>query len=301
MNKATARQPVAGLSAPKGRLPMDPPSAPSSILPSGACDSHLHIFGEAECFPLATNIYERPAEGTLDDWLGRLERQMQVLGLERAVLVGSVAYREDNRLLVEALRRGGGAFRGIALVGPDVSKTELRKLKAEGVCGVRVNMRHPGALDHEGLKRIAPLLGELGLHVQILLDCQDQFDALQDDFRAFGIKVVVDHMASFSPQAPAPYSNGFLRAMEEGWLYVKLSAPYRREDMPYIESQNALMALLSARDDRIVWGTDWPYVIYNGPQPDAGRLVDWVLSVCSERQIQRIFAQTPAELYFSRH
>ena len=69
--------------------PVRPPNPntrlPKLKAPPGACDTHLHIYGPFDRYPLSPARHYTPAgHSTLEDYL----RVHRTLGLERAVIVG---------------------------------------------------------------------------------------------------------------------------------------------------------------------------------------------------------------------
>jgi 2-pyrone-4,6-dicarboxylate lactonase len=112
------------------------PRRPRLALPRGACDCHAHILGPASVHPYAARRVYTPPDCLLPDY----ECMLAALGLERAVLVQPSVYGDDNTVLVEALERGDGRYRGVAVVQADVADLELARLNARGVRGVRVNV-----------------------------------------------------------------------------------------------------------------------------------------------------------------
>ncbi|MEM8852534.1 MAG: amidohydrolase family protein [Pseudomonadota bacterium] len=284
-----------------GRAPLDPPSPPKTAVPEGACDCHLHMFAGADEFARDPTRLEDPAEGSLDDWIGRLRRQMAVLGLSRAVLVQSIVYREDNGMLCEALSRlGPDTFRGVGLVGPDVSAAELASLHAAGVRGIRCNARHPGALLLSDLEALAPRLADTGFHVQILFGDGQDIAAEADRLARLPVPVVIDHHASPGEgaiDAGAP-PDALKRLLDGGNTYVKLSAAYRMTPPPHTALAAYAANLFACAPQRIVWGSDWPYVLYNGPVADAGVLLDAVCDALPDEAARRsVFVDTPKALY----
>jgi predicted TIM-barrel fold metal-dependent hydrolase len=56
----------------------------------------------------------------------------------------SNVYGSDNRATIDALAETGGAFRGVALVRPELDDATLEQLSAAGMRGVRINLEFPG-------------------------------------------------------------------------------------------------------------------------------------------------------------
>ena len=52
----------------------------------------------------------------------------------------------DNRCLLDALSQFGVTARGIAVIHPDVSNTDLKRFQKAGICGLRITLA-PRSLD----------------------------------------------------------------------------------------------------------------------------------------------------------
>src|ERR1700760_1570991 len=91
-------------------------------LPPGACDCHCHVFGPAAVYPWAADRRFTPPEFPRE----ALFAVHRANGLERAVIVQTAAHGTDNRVSLDAIDEAGPAYRGTALVEPDISDAELR-------------------------------------------------------------------------------------------------------------------------------------------------------------------------------
>ena len=111
------------------------PSAPKLALPKGACDAHVHVFGPAHVFPLRSGRALH-ARGRAQGNLFALHRK---LGIERCVLVQSLAHGFDNRVMADAIAAKNGDYCGIALAPATADHATLRALDAQGFRGVRFN------------------------------------------------------------------------------------------------------------------------------------------------------------------
>lgn len=79
--------------------PVRPPEPntrrPKLTPPPGACDTHLHVYGPPEHYPLAPDRnYDPDPHSTLDDYL----KVHRALGLERAVIVTGSANGTRNQV-----------------------------------------------------------------------------------------------------------------------------------------------------------------------------------------------------------
>jgi 2-pyrone-4,6-dicarboxylate lactonase len=97
---------------PPEHLPPLMPTAPSRTPPPGGVDSHAHVFGPLDRFPVGEGasyeVFDLPAERYLE--------QLDAVGLAGGVLVTPSAYGTDNRALTHALATQPERLRGIAVV-----------------------------------------------------------------------------------------------------------------------------------------------------------------------------------------
>jgi len=147
--------------APPCAAPDFAPRQPQLKVPAGSCDCHAHILGPAARFPYSDERVYTPPDCLLADYRAMLT----ALGLARAVLVQPSVYGSDNRVLLNALDAMQGAWRGVAVVEPDVSASALQEMHAAGVRGVRVNV-----VDVQSNKGVLPLNQLRGLAERIAPD-----------------------------------------------------------------------------------------------------------------------------------
>ena len=284
---------------PHAALPPDPPSAPRTAPPPGACDAHVHML--ARDYPLWDERAEDPAPGGFDDWMARLERHLDRLGMDRVVIVHSILHGDDNAVTTDAVRRLADRARGIGLVRDGAAEAELDALAAAGLVGVRVNTVHGGILSWDGVKRLAPALAARGMHVQVLTRADRDLPGLAADIRAMGVPVVIDHLGwpDLDAGTAEPGFETLRRLVADGVAHVKLSAPYRRCDAPYDAAAAHVAALASANPERCLWGSDWPHIMLaDATPPDAGVLLDaFHDAVTSEADRRAILVDGPARLY----
>src|SRR5882672_3162947 len=172
------------------------PAKPNYPPPAGACDAHCHIFGPAGKFPYAPERRYTPPDSPKE----RLRALHDRLGLPRAVLVQASCHGTDNRAMLDALAwsrkfEPAGAWRGVAMVGDNVTGQELEALHGGGVRGVRFNfVRHlGGAPDQHVLERTLAMIAPLGWHLVLHFDAED-IESHSDLFRGLRVAFVIDHM-----------------------------------------------------------------------------------------------------------
>jgi predicted TIM-barrel fold metal-dependent hydrolase len=279
-----------------------PVSAPACPLPVGAWDTHAHVFGPYDRFPLAVDRAYDPPLAPYEDYVEMLDR----VDFARGVLVHAAANGFDNSATLDAVARSRGRVLGIAVVSPEVSDGELEHLAANGIRGLRFTEMGatPGAprafslLFHD-LKRMAPRLRALGMHAQMWAKCDfivEQAKLLQK----LGLPLVIDHMGSFDVMRGVRDSifQGFLEILGDGQVWVKLTPIRNSRQLPNCTDVRPFHeALLDRAPDRLLWGSDWPYIRLN-PSPDVGKLVDLFDDWTRDSVLRhKIFVTNPQSLF----
>lgn len=269
---------------------------PAIEVPAGACDTHAHLFGPPQRYPYReTRLYTPPPVTAVD-----YRRMLGVLGIERAVIVHTAIHR-DYQVTLDALRESRGRFRAIALPDPGMSARELETLHDAGFRGVRFNPYFNAQQELRPLEEIAARIKPFGWHLQFHLDARD-LPKLAPRLEKLPVEVVIDHLGHM-PLAAGLDHPGFrllLRWLREKRCWVKLSAPMRFEDPrpPYPNVTPFAQALAEAGPDRVVWGSDWPHVLFDGFIPNDGELLDLLAIWAPDpAQRRRILVDNPAALY----
>jgi predicted TIM-barrel fold metal-dependent hydrolase len=224
-----------------------------------------------------------------------------IVGFARGVVVQSGVHGANNRVIVDAMAQSNGRLRGIALLREDVSDAELDALDQAGVRGFRANLVAKVGVQFEAAKKLAARVARLGWHAQFLLDIEN-FPDIDRIAAEFPSEMVIDHMGRPDPARGlnAPGFQSLLRALQGGRVWSKLSAPYRtsRAPIPYDDLTPFAQALVAAAPQRLVFGTDWPHVMMEGPMPNTGTLVEqlgvWVPDAGTRANI---LVDNPARLY----
>lgn len=281
------------------------PSKPLRHLPPNACDSHAHVFGPFDRFPLAPERSYTPPFAPVDAYW----RMLRHMGFARAVVVQASAYGTDNRCTEDAVVSSSPNMRGIGVVAPDVSEDDLARLAAHGFRGMRfteiVSKRYAGrikgAVGFAELLELGSRLKQHGMHAQIFA-VLDDFIAAAPALLELGIPLVLDHMARLGPgerKVNDPAFQTLLGLLREGRVWVKLTAFRNSERLPNYEDVRPFhTALLQANPDRLIWGSDWPLLNMGDKAPDIGHLIDLLFDwTQDDALIKRIFVENPAKLY----
>src|SRR6185312_7747590 len=169
---------------------------PRFKLPAGACDTHLHVYGPFDRYPLSPDRHYDPApDCTLDDYL----KVHRTLGLERAVIVTGSANGTNNQVTLDALACMGGRFKGLALLDPSVSDADLLRLKDAGITGFRVKLNGKGGLSFDDAKKMAARVSGFAWHVEFLPQSMAEVIAAVPFLGTLDMPYVLDHVAHAEP------------------------------------------------------------------------------------------------------
>lgn len=268
--------------------PHPDPHPPSWTPPAGACDAHCHVFGPVTRFPYAADRTFTPPEAPLAD----LQARHRLLGLERAVIVQSAVHGTDHAALLDALRRGDGRYRGVALVRPGTDPAEVARLHDAGVRGARLHFTpHLGAAPSpEDIAAIVRLVAPHGWHIALHV-AGEGIAEHADLVRSLPVPVVVDHMARVDLAAghDSPAVTALRGLLDTGDVWVKTSGADRLAGTPGQLAAAADLAALLVRSapERVVWGTDFPHPNTRGYVPDDGDLVDLLARIAPDDDTRR--------------
>ena len=217
------------------------------------------------------------------------------------MIVQPSVYGIDNRCTRDAIVASGGKWRGVAVVEPCVTDSQLAELHAAGFRGVRINLLFKGGLQLDALEQIARSIQPLGWHVQLLLDGRD-LPELAEPSAAFAGGFVVDHMGHM-PASLGTGHAGFqtlLQLLRGGRCWVKLSGAYRiaAKPQPYDDAVPFARALVETAPDKLVFGTDWPHPSISVPMPQDASLLDLLPPWAPDEATRgAILVENPARLY----
>lgn len=284
--------------------PPDPdPRPPKTPFPPLACDCHAHICGPQALYGFIPERIYSPPDALLPAYRHLLAR----LGSERAVLVQPSFHGSDNRAMLAAMAQAGPAFRGVAVIGDDVTSRELETMHAAGVRGARLNIvdvkTAKGVLPRDAIAKLAERIKPFGWHIEFLMHV-DEFPDLDVTLGKLPVEVVFGHLGyvAAGKSVATPGFQALLRLLRDGRAWVKLTGPYRISAMglPHDDTVPFARELVAAAPDRLVWGSDWPHVKtgWSIPVPNAGDMADMLDSWVPDPAMRRhVLADNPAKLY----
>jgi predicted TIM-barrel fold metal-dependent hydrolase len=255
-------------------------------------DTHAHIY--ATSMPLAKDAWrkvEKPAP--VEAFLSTLDSHHIPFG----VIAAASMFGEYNEYTLQSLR-GSPRLRGTVIVPPTIDPYILRRMRDDGVVGVRwVWFMQPELPDVRSAeyRLFLARLADLDMHVQILLGGErlaPVLEALAD----CPAKVVVDHFGFPDPELgiQCPGYQAAVRAVDNGRTWVKMAAWHRLgESGPQVGA--ALLAALGT--ERVLWGSDWPFVAAHEGYA-YGEAVKSFFDAVPDPLQRRQISETALRLYF---
>ena len=274
----------------------DTNSRPRFTLPAGTCDSHFHVF-EAGYPHVPDPQYTFP-EGTLDQYLRDDQGAWHRAHGDRA------AHVLRRRQLAHPRHPGrlGDRARAVVRLPEDADSATLDDYDRAGVRAIRLDLfARRSAVDGDpGLHRAhGGARTSLGWHLQFYAPgsvIRDLLPFLAD----LEVRFVIDHMG-YMKKSDGLGDEDFTRLLGllgSGKCWIKLTGPYRvAGDEPISSVASLGRALVAARADRLLWGTDWPHL--PDGQRDTGELLallaDWAPDAADR---DRILVDSPDLLFF---
>jgi predicted TIM-barrel fold metal-dependent hydrolase len=263
-------------------------------------DCHAHIM--ALDFPLASDIHSRPARDV------SAKEYLEVLhshGISHGVLTAPSFYGANNALLFDALRSFPDQLRGTAIIDPTTEiiplERQLHLMQEIGIVGIRLNWNKKKVLpdiNSAQYKRLLALARDLDLHIELFIEDHLQ-EQVVPQILASGTTLVLDHFGNPDPKlgVNSPSFQNTLRALEDGQVWVKLSAPYRVGSLNGVSIKPYVDALVAANPKQLVWASDWPWLSYENQFTYADCL-SWIQSAVDDSVVwEDIFIHNPKTLF----
>ena len=224
-------------------------------------------------------------------------------GLARAIVVQPTHYGTDNTCLLFALDELGKDARGVAVVNPSVTESELRDLNNGGVRGIRCRMTDRPTLGWNDIPLLASKIETLGWHLQLQMDGR-QLAGRRSLLEDLPCDVVVEHTGKFfgPVEFDHPGCRALLQLIDTGRVWVKLSGLYNTSKVgppSYEDLKPLTLLLLKHAPQRMVWASDWPFVLTERTsRPDVHDLLRVMLDWVPEDDLRRkLFSKNPEALY----
>jgi predicted TIM-barrel fold metal-dependent hydrolase len=235
-------------------------------------DCHAHIFRRG--LPLIAGAWMEPGyDFTADDYLAEIDLQ----GIHYGVLSAlSITGRYNDYTL--AATRAHKRLRATVMMAPDMELDEVRALAKAGVVGLRLQWVRAETLPdlrEPGYQRTLARVRDLGWHVHLALEGERLAPTLAV-LEESGVNIVLDHFGHPTPDDPfnCPGYRAMIAAAQRGRTWVKISGGFRLAGPSSWQVHSIdcwahadMVAPRLVGDvgvDRLLWGSDAPFVGYEG-------------------------------------
>ena len=257
-------------------------------------DCHFHVFGDSTVFPTVPAASYTPRIASLAEHTATFGPR----GMTRRVIVAASCYGTNNSCHLAALAEEGGKGRAVVSINSTTADADLAAMTRAGARGARFNTISPGAMGFPELFANARRMRDQGWQAE-LYTTAEKLGPVFDELMATGLDIVVAHYAELEPAAGLgqPAVRMMEKLLESGRGWLKLSAPYRvSRTAAYADLEPYARHFLGVRGDRMVWGSDWPYIHHEanlGAWDPMQPLAGWL----SPAQAQAVYWDNPARLY----
>lgn len=273
---------------------------PKRALPRGTIDCHAHIFDRFDRYPLTAGRKYQPPLCTREAWLAL----HATLGVDRGVQVHGSPYGFDNSITYDFLRSYQGRFVAVAVVSPDVTEDELKRLDARGFRAARLMDQFATGATTDMLEAIARKVDPLGWHIEINIAQANDWVGMEPRLMKCPTPLVFDHLGRVrgNEGLDAPGFQVIRRMLarrDDCW--TKVASFYRLSDAgpPHYDDMRPFVeAVLRDRPDRCVWGTNWPHPGLTKFMPNDTDLLDLLETWLPNDAVrEQLFVTNPAKLY----
>jgi predicted TIM-barrel fold metal-dependent hydrolase len=290
------------------------PSTPVNFdVPAGACDTHTHVFGDPQRFPLAAARNYTPEPASVEE----MRALHRALHTGRVVIVHPSVYGTDNSCTLDGMKQLGSISRGIAVIDEKTPESALDEMDRAGIRGIRINLETAGQSDPAVARQrfqvaVDRIKNRGKWHIQVYTRLS-VIEGIKEMVMAGPMPVVFDHFggAQAALGVSQPGFDTLLNLVRTGKAYVKLSAPYRSSTQApdYADVAPLAKALIAANPQRMLWGSDWPHPaspVAHRPvteitplwQVDDGRILNQFAVWAPDAALRKtILVENPVKLY----
>ncbi|KAI0491601.1 hypothetical protein KFK09_025861 [Dendrobium nobile] len=279
-----------------------------------AVDSHVHVWASreeaSERYP-----YFPGHEPSLPGDSEILLKCMGEANVDGALIVQPINHMFDHDLVTRTLKKHPSKFIGCCLANPAEDGSGILQFEhlvlKEGYRGVRFNPNiWPSGqkITNDIGKAFFSRAGELGVPVGLMCAKGISFhlSEIEELCSKFpSTSVILDHMGFCKPpinDEERKAFSGLLRLSKFPQVYLKFSALFRlsRNSFPYDDTGELLsQAISSYGSNRIMWGSDFPFVVPECGYKEAKEAVSLIASqiALSSLDLEWIMGRTAANLF----
>ncbi|HET8524734.1 MAG TPA: amidohydrolase family protein [Thermomicrobiales bacterium] len=275
------------------------------ISPPVIIDAHTHIWSpNVQAYPWAPlNQVPLPTTpASADDLIARLDE----LGIAGAICIQPSVYGYDHAYLNAMLTTHAHRLAGVCLVNPvrESGPAELRRLVQDyGYRGLRLNPMadpDPRWLDGPEGTPLWQAAIDLELVVSILIAPHQLSRLLTAAHRYPAATIVIDHLGRCTPQTTTVHIQDLLHLADRPNVSVKISAlsTLSGQPYPYPNLHPLIKRVYDAYGpDRLLWGTDFPHILDDGPYADSLHAVQDTMPFIKQADLPSILGGNASKLY----
>ena len=202
-------------------------------------------------------------------------------GITHGVVVQPSFFGSDNREMLDTIASDPARLRGVAVLPPIADRATLERFHGIGVRGLRLNLR--GVRDYDeyaasAWRSMFTRVHELGWHVECFIDSGRMRD-IAGAFDGTPVAVLFEHFGAPGRDRASVEATfeAVRRLARDRDVWCKFCAPYRLEGGK--PEEHAARWLEVVGPSRIVWGSDWPFVGFEGDadfDTARARLAAWI-------------------------
>jgi predicted TIM-barrel fold metal-dependent hydrolase len=144
-----------------------------------------------------------------------------------------------------------------------------------------------------------------GWHIEFMSESMQEVIAATPFLRSMNLPFVFDHVAHAEPNQHKHGDKEFseliaiLKNEEHAWINLYSFYQLSKSGAPeYADMVEVIQAIIAARPDRVIWGSNWPHANIRVPTPNDGDLVDFLLAAAPDETTRaKILRDNPAKLY----
>ena len=278
------------------------PGAPAFRLPRNTCDTHVHVVGPFDRYPLVEKRVYTPPEATAQD----LENYLRISGIDRVIVVHVTVAGTTPDITLDAMAQIGESARGAVLPDETVSDEQIAAWHDAGIRAARITGFGGEPLTEAKIRTIADKVAPYGWHLLYMSLGAEEWERLLPALLDLPVEVCVDHMGGrlydFDAGTDQPAFQSLLQTISDGSIWAKVSGYYRYssdQSYPWSRSLPFAQALVDANPERLIWGSDWPYpALLHKPMHETAGPIDWLAQLdVPARDLERILVHNPAKLY----
>ncbi len=269
-------------------------------------DAHVHVFRTD--LPVSRHAWTRlDHEFTAEALIGLLDAHGVRFASSRGLSITGT-YNDYTIATVRAHKR----LRGTVIPDPRTDLYALEKMQADGIVGVRLQLARQAALPDlrsDDWRRLLARVRDLGWHVHVAIE-GPRLPLVLDALLTSGANIVIDHFGHPDPADPLGCTGygAMVAAVQTGRLWIKLAAGFRmagmeawknpRSDLDAVADRIAADLLARVGTDRLLWGSDAPFVGYEA-RVDYERVLERWHRWAPDPRVRAEIDRTALELYFS--